>query len=412
MAIRSRLRQLTLDMPLLLAALALVCLGLLTVYSATSIPGAHHGLWMRQLAWAGIAVVVAWVVAGIHYRAYDALAWPLYIIAIGLLVLVLVKGVGVSAMGAKRWLDLGPVHFQPSELAKVATVILLARRFDQEKLDLRRFWSWFSALLIVLLPFALVAKEPDLGTSLTFPVILIAMYFWAGMPVGQLLLGLSPVFNVVLFFVNPSLGLWWSAGLLVILLGAIRPRLATVVAVLVLNGAVIVALPQVMNQMHDYQKRRIETFLNPGTDPYRAGYQIIQSRIAIGSGGITGAGYLKGTQKGLAFLPMRHTDFIFSVVGEEWGLLGTVTVVLLYALLVLRGFRLALAARSSFASLLAVGVVSALFYHIMVNILMTIGWAPVTGLPLPFISYGGTALVANGIQIGLLQSVAIRRTEL
>jgi rod shape determining protein RodA len=152
--------------------------------------------------------------------------------------------------------------------------------------------------------------------------------------------------------------------------------------------------------------------MNPGDDPYRAGYQIIQSRIAIGSGGLIGTGYLRGTQKGLAFLPMRHTDFIFSVVGEEWGLLGTVTVVLLYGLLVLRGLRLALVARSSFASLVAMGVVSALFYHIMVNILMTIGWAPVTGLPLPFMSYGGTALVASGIQIGLLQNVAIRRAEL
>jgi len=412
MAIRSRLRLPPLDMPLLLAVLALVCLGLLTVYSATSIPGAHHGLWTRQLAWAGVALAVAWLVASIHYRAYDALAWPLYIISIGLLMLVLVKGVGVSAMGAKRWLDLGPVHFQPSELAKVATVILLARRFDKEKLDLRRFWPWFSALLIVLLPFALVAKEPDLGTSLTFPVILIAMYFWAGMPVGQLLLGLSPVFTAALFFLNPRIGLWWAAGLVAVLLVAVRPRWRTIAVVLVLNVGVGYALPHVWNHMHDYQKRRIETFLNPGTDPYHAGYQIIQSRIAIGSGGLKGTGYLKGTQKGLAFLPMRHTDFIFSVVGEEWGLLGTVTVVLLYALLVLRGFRLALAARSGFASLLAVGVVSALFYHIMVNILMTIGWAPVTGLPLPFISYGGTALVANGIQIGLLQSVAIRRTEL
>ena len=395
-------------MPLLLAALALVCLGLLMVYSATSIPGVHQGLWARQLAWAGIAFAVAWVVAGIHYRAYDALAWPLYIVSIGLLVLVLVKG--SSAMGAKRWLDLGPLHFQPSELAKVATVILLARRFDQEKLDLRRFWPWFSALLIVLVPFALVAKEPDLGTSLTFPVILIAMYFWAGMPVGQLLLGLSPVFNAALFFITG--GLWWSAGLVAVLLGAARQRLTTLIMVLLLNIGVGYALPHVWNQMHDYQKRRIETFLNPGEDPYRAGYQIIQSRIAIGSGGLKGMGYLKGTQKGLAFLPMRHTDFIFSVVGEEWGLLGTVTVVVLYALLVLRGLRLALVARSGFASLLAAGVVSALFYHFMVNILMTIGWAPVTGLPLPLISYGGTALVANGIQIGLLQNVAIRRMEL
>jgi rod shape determining protein RodA len=385
-----------------------MCLGLLTVYSATSIPGAHQGLWTRQLAWAGIAVAVAWVVASIHYRAYDALAWPLYVISIVLLMLVLLKG--SSAMGAKRWLDLGPLNFQPSELAKVATVILLARRFDREKLDLRRFWPWFSALLIVLIPFVLVAKEPDLGTSLTFPVILIAMYFWAGMPVGQLLLGLSPVFNAALFFLTG--GLWWSAGLVAVLLGAVRPRLVTLVVVMLLNVGVGYALPHVWNHMHDYQKRRIATFMNPGEDPYHAGYQIIQSRIAIGSGGFKGTGYLKGTQKGLAFLPMRHTDFIFSVVGEEWGLLGTVTVVLLYTLLVLRGFRLALVARSGFASMVAVGVMSALFYHIMVNILMTIGWAPVTGLPLPFISYGGTALVANGIQIGLLQNVAIRRMEL
>jgi len=396
-----------LDMPLLLAALALVGIGLLTVYSATSVPGSHQGLWVRQLAWAGIALAAAWIVASIHYRAYDALAWPLYGVALVLLVLVLFKG--SSAYGAKRWLELGPLRFQPSELAKVATVLLLARLFDKENLDLRRFVHWFPALLVTLVPFALVFKEPDLGTSLTFPAVLVVMYFWAGMPPGQLLLGLSPVFNAVLFFLTGTL--WWSAGLVAVLLGLVRPRLATLLAVVLLNAGVGYALPHVWNHLADYQKRRIETFLNPNDDPYRAGYQIIQSRIAIGSGGLIGTGYLKGTQKALAFLPMRHTDFIFSVVGEEWGLLGTLTVVLLFALLVLRGYRLALAARSGFASLLAVGVVTALFYHVMVNILMTIGWAPVTGLPLPLISYGGTALVANGIQLGLLQNVAIRRTE-
>lgn len=404
---RWKLRLPPLDLPLLSAALLLVGVGLLTVYSATSIPGAHQGLWVRQLAWAGIAFLVAWVVAGIHYRVYDALAWPLYGVSLLLLVLVLVMG--TSAMGARRWLDLGPLHFQPSELAKVATVLLLARRFDQEKLDLRRFTQWFPALVIVLVPFALVAKEPDLGTSLTFPVILVVMYFWAGMPLKQLALGLSPVFNVALFFLTGTV--WWSAGMVVALLGLVRPRLSTLLVVLVLNAGVGYALPHVWNHLHDYQKRRIETFLNPGSDPYRAGYQVIQSRIAIGSGGFKGTGYLHGTQKALAFLPMRHTDFIFSVVGEEWGLLGTTAVVLLFGLLILRGFRLALVARSGFASLLAVGVVTALFYHVMVNVLMTIGWAPVTGLPLPLISYGGTALVANGIQIGLLQNVALRRAE-
>ena len=404
---RWRLRSPALDLPLLAAALLLVGVGLLTVYSATSVPGAHHGLWVRQLAWAGIALLVGWVVASIHYRAYDALAWPLYGLSLLLLVLVLVMG--TSAMGAKRWLDLGVLRFQPSELAKVATVLVLARRFDQEKLDLRRFTQWFPALLIALVPFALVAKEPDLGTSLAFPVILVVMYFWAGMPLRQLALGLSPVFNAALFFLTGTV--WWSGGMVVALLAAVRPRWSTLLVVLALNVGVGFALPHVWNHLHDYQKRRIETFLNPGSDPYHAGYQVIQSRIAIGSGGFAGTGYLRGSQKGLAFLPMRHTDFIFSVVGEEWGFLGTTAVVLLFALLILRGLRLALVVRSGFASLLAVGMVTVFFYHVMVNVLMTVGWAPVTGLPLPLISYGGTALVANGIQIGLLQNVALRRAE-
>jgi len=405
--VRPRFRLPTIDGPMAIAALLLVTIGLLTVYSATTVPGAHEGLWVKQLMWFGIALVIAYFAAVLHYRVYDSLAIPAYLISLVLLVLVLV--VGTSAMGAKRWLDLGPLKFQPSEIAKIATVFLLARRFDNPSLDLRKFRHWFPAVLIALVPFALVAKEPDLGTSLSFPVILVAMYYWAGMPAGQLLLGLSPVANVALFFLTGSL--WWFAALFVALLAWVRPKLTTLILFVVLNGAVAYAVPHMWNHLHDYQKRRIETFLNPGADPYGAGYQIIQSRIAIGSGGLIGKGYLRGTQKGLSFLPMRHTDFIFSVVGEELGLLGALTVVLLYAVIVLRGYRVAAAARNGFASLMAVGLVSALFYHVMVNLLMTIGWAPVTGLPLPLLSYGGTALIVNCVQLGLLQNVALRRQE-
>jgi rod shape determining protein RodA len=168
----------------------------------------------------------------------------------------------------------------------------------------------------------------------------------------------------------------------------------------------------VWNHLEPYQRQRIATFLNPNADPYGAGYQIIQSKIAIGSGGLTGKGYLKGSQKALSYLPMRHTDFIYSVVGEELGLIGSLTVVLLYVVIIVRGYRLAVTVRNGFASLMAVGIVTALFYHIMVNMLMTVGWAPVTGLPLPLLSYGGTALLVNGIQIGLLQNVALRRREM
>jgi len=255
----------------------------------------------------------------------------------------------------------------------------------------------------------LVLKEPDLGTSLSFPIILVAMLFWAGMPLRNLLLALTPVMNAGLFFITGTL--WWFVGLFAILLGIIRPRPVFLVVMLLINGVVCYITPHLWNHLEDYQKRRIETFLNPGNDPYGSGYQIIQSRIAIGSGGVTGKGYLQGTQKGLAFLPMRHTDFIYSVVGEELGLIGSLTVVVLYGLLILRGLRIAVASRNGFASLLAIGLVTALFFHIMVNMLMTIGWAPVTGLPLPLISYGGTALIVNGIEIGLLQNVALRRQE-
>jgi len=392
---------------MLFAVLGLVAVGLAIVYSATSIPGAHQGLWTRQLAWAGVALLAAWIAAAIHYRAYDALAWPLYGISLALLVLVL--GIGTSAYGAKRWLDFGALKFQPSELAKIATVIVLARVLDNPNLNLRRIRWWLPPMILTLVPFLLVLREPDLGTSLSFPVILIVMYYWAGMPFSTLVLGLSPALNLVLFFATGSL--WWFAAILTAALAAIRPRLAVLVLVVTVNGALAAVLPQAWNHLHDYQRQRIETFLNPGQDPHGAGYQIIQSKIAMGSGGVTGKGYLKGSQKALAFLPMRHTDFVFSVVGEELGLVGTLVVVILYGVLLLRGLRVATEARNGFASLMVVGLVAAFYYHVAVNILMTIGWAPVTGLPLPLLSYGGTALIVNGLEIGLIMNVAMRRTE-
>lgn len=402
-----RFRFPPLDWPLALSTLGLIGIGLATVYSATSIPGAHQGLWVKQLVWFGVAMGFAWIIAAIHYRFYDSFAWPLY--AGSLLMLVAVFVVGVERMGAKRWIEVGSLQFQPSEIAKLATAFVMARFFDHARLDLRKIRWWLPPLLISMVPFVLVAKEPDLGTASSFPAMLVAMYFWAGMPLGQLLLGLSPIFNVALFFLTGSV--WWFVALFAGLLAYARPKILVLIAMIALNGAVAVALPKIWNHLHDYQKRRIETFLNPEQDPSGSGYQVIQSKIAIGSGGLVGKGFLKGSQKALAFLPMRHTDFIYSVVGEELGLLGSLTVVLLYGIVIFRGFRLASIARDGFAGLMAVGITTALFFHIMVNMLMTIGWAPVTGVPLPFLSYGGTALIVNCVQIGLLQNVALRRRE-
>jgi rod shape determining protein RodA len=402
-----KLRLPHLDVPLALGTLGLITIGLLTVYSATSIPGAHQGLWIKQLIWFGVAVAVAWGVAAIHYRFYDSVSWPMY--GVSLVMLVAVFVIGVERLGAKRWIEIGPLQFQPSEIAKIATTFVLARYFDHSRLDLRKIRWWLPPLFIAMVPFVLVAKEPDLGTASSFPAMLIAMYFWAGMPAGQLLLGLSPIFNIALFFLTKTV--WWFVPVFGAMLLFARPRLHVLLIMLAINIGVGSMVPRLWEHMHDYQKQRIETFINPEADPTGSGYQIIQSKIAIGSGGVLGKGYLKGSQKALAFLPMRHTDFIYSVVGEELGLLGALTVVLLYGIVILRGYRLAAIARDGFAGLMAVGITTALFFHVMVNMLMTIGWAPVTGVPLPFLSYGGTALIVNCMQIGLLQNVALRRRE-
>lgn len=402
-----RLRLPHLDVPLALATLGLITIGLMTVYSATSVPGAHEGLWAKQLVWFGVAAAVAWVVAAVHYRLYDSVSWPMY--GVSLVMLVAVFVIGVERLGAKRWIDIGPLQFQPSEIAKIATTFVLARYFDHSRLDLRKIRWWLPPLFIAMVPFVLVAKEPDLGTASSFPAMLIAMYFWAGMPAGQLLLGLSPILNIALYFLTKSV--WWFVPAFGLLLVFARPRLPILILMLTLNLGLSSMLPRLWDHMHDYQKQRIETFINPEADPTGSGYQIIQSKIAIGSGGVLGKGYLKGSQKALAFLPMRHTDFIYSVVGEELGLIGSVIVVLLYGIVILRGYRLAAIARDGFAGLMAVGITTALFFHVMVNMLMTIGWAPVTGVPLPFLSYGGTALIVNCMQIGLLQNVALRRRE-
>jgi rod shape determining protein RodA len=406
LADRRDLRQI--DWVLVAAVFGLVTIGLLLVYSATSHPGsAHPGFHWRQLSWFGIGVVCAYAVAAVHYRNYDTLAWVGY--ALSLVLLVAVFLFGVEAYGAKRWLRIGGFQFQPSELAKLCTIFVLARHLDQKRIDLSRARNWIAPFFIVAVPMALVMKEPDLATSLSFFVFAVTMMFWAGMPLGTLLLALSPVMSVALFFLTRSE--WPFAVLFLGLLAWTRPRRPVLIVLLLVNLAVGAALPHLWNGLEPYQRGRIETFLNPGQDPTGAGYQVIQSQIAIGSGGPTGRGFLEGTQKGLSFLPMKHTDFIFSVLGEELGFWGTSLVLFLFAVVCFRGLRIAQMARNAFASLVAVGVVSVFFYHMLVNILMTLGWAPVAGIPLPLLSYGGTSLVMNCVQIGLLLNVAIHRHE-
>lgn len=350
--------RLHLDVPLVLGLLVLSAFGMLVLYSAG---GQSEDLLARQAIRLAVGFGVMFVVAQIapvHYRF-----WTPWLYGIGLALLVLVLVVGLVGKGAQRWLDLGAFRFQPSELVKVTVPMMVAWYLAERPLPptLRRIGL---SLVIVMVPTLLIARQPDLGTSL-----LVA-----------------------------------SSGLFVLFLAGVNWRL------IALAGAgALAALPVLWHLMHDYQRQRVLTFLDPSTDPLGAGYHIIQSKIAIGSGGLNGKGWLNGTQSQLDFLPERSTDFIFAVLGEEFGLLGVLALLIAYGFVVTRGLHLASTAQESYGRLLGGGIVLTFFVYVFVNIGMVSGLLPVVGLPLPLVSYGGTSMVTIMAAFGLLMSVNTHR---
>ncbi|MFQ6033100.1 MAG: rod shape-determining protein RodA, partial [Candidatus Zixiibacteriota bacterium] len=328
-------------------------------------------------------------------------------IAVGTLLLILM--LGSSKMGAVRWFSLGGLNIQPSEFAKIATIFALARYLAYSKCSIYNF-RWLAVVLaITLLPALLILRQPDLGTSLVFLAILICMLFWAGVPIFYLFLIVSPFISLLC----ASHWLAWALFflLLIFLLYRLRLNFLFSVGFLLCNLAFGMITPLVWNRLHDYQKDRIIVFLDPGKDPQGAGYQIIQSKIAVGSGGLLGKGYLEGTQTKLAFLPHQHTDFVFSVLGEEFGFLGTLVLLGLFGFLIIKGIIIAQRTRNAFASNVALGITSILAFQMLVNIGMTLGFLPVTGLPLPFVSYGGSSMVLSWILVGLLLAIHHRWYE-
>lgn len=397
------------DWTLVLTVTALVFLGMVAVYTATHLP-ANPGrgvLFGRQLSWLMLGAIGFLLTALIPFRVWEEYSPILFVFAVVLLIAVPIFG--VERFGAKRWLVFGGFQIQPSEVAKLALIPFLARLLSRPRLDLGRVSHVLPAVLFAGLVFVLILVEPDLGTSLSVPATLVPMLYWAGLPLGVVLILGSPVLSAMLS-INLWMWLLFVVGLGLALIQS-RARSTTVVAVLALNMAVGAAAPILWSHMEPHQRQRVVSFLDPEKDRAGAGYHVIQSKIAIGSGGLSGKGFMQGTQKGLAFLPAPQTDFIFSVWGEEFGFVGCATLLLLFALLVGRGLALAVKARSRFGSLLVIGICGSMMFHVIVNVSMTVGLAPVTGLPLPFVSYGGTFLMATLAQMGFLVNVALRRTE-
>jgi rod shape determining protein RodA len=394
-----------LDWTLLLSLAGLLVLGWLALSSASASQSVDYA--GRQLVWLLIGLPVLLICALTPPALWFALSWLLYFGS--LLLLLAVKLAGAMGMGAERWIELGGLRFQPSELGKIALVLALARLLSDNRIDLSRPRTIFLALGVAALPMAFVLVQPDLGTALAYAFVTYPLLIRAGLPFSWMLFLVAPllaaaaslnIFVLLLFIL-----------LLAALLYASEAGIGTMAGVLSLSAGIGFALPQLWNLLKPYQQQRILVFLDPEADPLGAGYQIIQSKVAIGSGGLWGKGYLEGSQTQLAFLPEHHTDFIFAVLAEEFGLLGAALLLLFYGALLLRALHVGLRHRSSFCGLAMTGFASLLFFHVLVNIGMTLGVMPVTGLPLPFLSYGGSFLWTCLAILGLLLNFSWHRRD-
>lgn len=369
MFMRKRLLK-NMDYILFAAILAIVFFGITIIYSAThASPGDNNGnpffFVERQLTWLIVGLIAMFTMMSVDYRVFTK--WSKHIYIINIVLLLAVMFLGKSSLGAQRWIQLGPFVLQPSEFAKLAIIITLATHLEGKMGQIKTFRDLIPILVHVGVPMMLIMKQPDLGTSLVFIAIFFGMIFVSGVH--------------------------WKP--LTILCGL---------------GAAI--LPLFWHILKDYQRKRLLVFLDPNIDPMGAGYHIIQSKIAIGSGGIMGKGLFAGTQSQLNFLPEHHTDFIFAVVGEELGFMGALVLLALYFTVVWRGLRVAAEAKDNLGTLLAVGIVSMFIFHVLVNIGMNSGIMPVTGIPLPFMSYGGSAMLSNMMAMGLLLNVCIRKQKI
>jgi rod shape determining protein RodA len=402
------MRNPSIDRQLVLVTFGLILFGLATLYSAgqTDVPTRAAGAWERQIMWVGVGIVAAWIVFHLSLRVLEWVAPALYVCSLLLLGIVLLVGTGAgTAESSHSWLSVGGHQIgQPSELAKVATVLMLARFLSGRKEPPRSLRDLIAPSLIVGVPCLLVLKQPDLGSALVFVGIYFAMLFWTGVRPRMLFLLASPVISLLLAFNSLAWSFWMI--IFVIILIAWRPYVWDWVVFLAANVAMgAVAMP-LWKRLAPYQQNRLLTFLNPEVDPRAAGYHAIQSRVAIGSGGWFGTGYTEGPQKRLAFLPEQHTDFVFSVVGEELGFVGVLVALSLFLGLFLVLLRIARRATDPFSSLAVFGIVGLFFTHVFENVGMTVNLMPITGIPLPLFSYGGSFFIICSLCLGLALRVA------
>jgi len=398
-----------LDKIIIVCVFFLAAAGLMAIYSATTAintPAMLKDNFAKQVLWFCIGVMIASAIAMMPMKVFHKYSYWLYGLGVVLLVLVLFIGAG---KGSHRWLVFGPLRLQPSEIAKIATILAVARFASNDRVDMRRYQDVAVVFAIVLAPALLIVKEPDLGTAIVFLALAAPMLFWAGLSPFVIFILLTPLISLLSSFSEYA---YFAAMLLIV--GVLlwrRARPWIIIAVFLVNVSVGVVTPKVWEGMHGYQRNRILSFVGIDEDLRGVGYQVNQAKVAIGAGGFWGKGWLQGTQTKLRFLPEQHTDFIFTVVGEEFGFVGVMLVIIAFLTLLLRALLIAGAVRSKFAALVVVGCVTTIAVHVIVNMGMCVGVVPVTGIPLPFLSYGGSALWTNMILIGLIINAGMRKFQ-
>lgn len=349
------------DWSIIITTYAIILIGLLCLYSSTQVSSGM--IFIKQVVWILIGSTVMMVMFFLDYRFLMRSAWPFYVFVIISLIVVLFVGREIS--GAKRWVSIGPLGIQPSELAKIIAIIWIGYWGEhKEYVQGYGIRELLFPVFVMAMPFVLILAEPDLGTA-----------------------------SIVAFI----------SCIMFVFLGIRRSTIFT------LSGIFVAGLPFIWFSLRDYQRLRILSFLDPSRDPLGSGYHAMQSKIAVGSGGLIGKGFLHGTQTQLRFLPEHHTDFIFSVVAEEWGFIGSMLLIFLYIVLIARIISVGVRAKDKFGALLCFGIAGYFTIHVFINIAMAIGMFPVVGVPLPFISYGGSFMLMNMICIGIVLSISWRR---
>ena len=393
------------DLKTFAITLALVAIGLVAIYSATYDARAS-AIFYKQLTWAGVGVLVLLFAVLLPFRVLQAISLPAYGLTIAMLIAVLVIGRTVS--GSTSWFNFGAFRLQPAEFAKITTVLALASYLSRPNVSLGNIRDFGVAAAIVMTPVVLIMLQPDTGTAIIFLGLLFPILFWGGATRFVLLALMAPgiVAIAALIGTTPFLIAIVVIGALLFFSKENRLAAAIVFAVTTLGG---LSVQVIYDRLKPYQQKRIATFLDPNADPLGAGYNILQSKVAIGSGGLFGKGYLQGSQTQLNFIPEQWTDFIFCVPGEEFGFLGATVVLALFALLLARCVSIASTVNSRFASFTAIGFFGIIGIHAIINIGMAVGLLPVIGVPLPFLSYGGSALLASMAMVGILMNLYANR---